>query len=1165
MKRALFLITIGLSLFLSQFVSASQPPSETVLKKPPLALEKANTEDKVRLSKNYGKIPLAFEANEGQTDEQVKFLSRGSGYSLFLKPTEAVLSLSKDDRSTAIRMGLVGANSKIKMAGEEKLPGKTNYLIGNDPKKWHTHVSNYKKVRYEEVYPGIDLVYYGNQRKLEYDFIVKPGVDPNAIRMQFAGVDSMSVEAGDLVMHTESGDVTQKAPIIYQEINGKRKKIMGNYMFLADNQVGFYLSDYDKTQPLVIDPVLEYSTYLGGNDHDRPHGITVDTAGNAYITGITFSEDFSTTAGSLQPSDPNPVIKFSNAFVTKLNPSGTALVFSTYLGGVTNTSQGWDVAVDDSNNVYVLGVTTAVGGTDSFPITAGAFQTVHSQSSDFFITKLNPTGSEIVYSTFLGGDGSDGIEQAKIEVDLSGNAYIAGKSDSFDFPTTAGAFQTSLSEPDFIARDPRFRNRDTIVAKLNPSGSDLIFSTYLGGNDFDEFRGLAVDISGNVFVSGITQSTNFPTTNGAFQTSHAGGAINGFLDYFVTKINSTGTELLYSTYLGGSNVDGRKGGIAIDRSGNAYIVGQTNSQDFPTTPGAFQTQVGGNAGFVTKLDPTGSNLVYSTFLGGGNGSDKADLIEVDQLDNAIVAGGTNSSDFPIVDPFQTAILRGIFVSKLNPTGSGLIFSSILGGEVATIQGLGMALDSSGNVYVSGQAFAGKQFPITPGAFQTVIDASLDNSDGFVSKINNSSAPVLTANAGPDQTVDEGDLVTLDGTGSTPDPNTLNFDWNQVAGPAVTLDLNDPAHPTFAAPYVSSNQTLTFELIVDDGTNFSDPDTVNVTVVSVNSPPEADAGNDSTIKPGAVATLDGSNSFDPESDPITYSWTQVGGTIVTLDLTDPVHPTFTAPNAVGDVLIFKLQVSDGKESSTPSTGTDSAETDTVAITIVANSQPVADAGPDQTKDEGSVVTLAGSGSDADGGDILSFQWTQTGGPAVTLSSTTVPSPTFTAPTVGPGGVDITLQLVVSDDDPVNPLSSIADEVVIHVANINDPPNCVAANASLDLGWPPTHKMELVEVQNLADPEGDGVTIVINSVTQDEPVSGLSNGDSSPDAVIQPGDPADNVLLRLERDPQGNGRVYEVNFTASDGFESCNGTIEVTVPKSRQSGAVDDGQNFDSILP
>ena len=433
------------------------------------------------------------------------------------------------------------------------------------------------------------------------------------------------------------------------------------------------------------------------------------------------------------------------------------------------------------------------------------------------------------------------------------------------------------------------------------------------------------------------------------------------------------------------------------------------------------------------------------------------------------------------------------------------------------------------------------------------------------------API--ADAGPDQTVDEGDLVALDGTGSSdPQGDPLTYGWSQVAGPAVVLDDATSATPSFTAPFVSANETLTFELVVDDGTEVSEPDTVDVTVVNANNPPVSDAGEDSTIKEGAVGTLDGSNSFDPEGDAIAFAWTQLAGPPVVLQPSaNVVQPSFVAPVAAGQSLVFQLEVSDGKESNAPTSyppDPGQPDDDIVSVEIVLNSPPVADAGPDQTRDEGSVVQLDGSGSsDPDGGDALSFQWSQLGGTPVVLDDPTAASPSFDAPPVAPGGEDLIFRLTVTDDDPVNPLSSAPDGVVIHLRNINDPPSCALAAADPDSLWPPNHKMKPVGIVGVSDADSvyNTVTLAVTGVTQDEPVNGQGDGDSSPDAVIQDGDPADSVLLRAERAGGGNGRVYVIGFTADDGFESCDGAVRVTVPKSRKSTAIDDGQHYDSTLP
>jgi K319-like protein/beta-propeller repeat-containing protein/HYR domain-containing protein len=908
MTRTIFLLTLGLSLLVSQFVSANQPPSEVVLKNSALALEKASPEAKVRVSKTYGKLPLAFEANEGQMDAQVKFLSRGSGYSLFLTPTETVLSLSKDDRATAIRMGLVGANPKPKMAGEEKLPSKTNYFIGKDPKKWRTNVSNYKKVRYEEVYPGIDLVYYGNQRKLEYDFIVKPGVNPKAIRMQFAGVDRMSVEAGDLILHTDSGNVIQKTPIIYQEIDGKRKKVMGNYMFLADNQVGFYLGDYDKTQPLVIDPVLEYSTYLGGSGGDQAIGIAVDSSGNAYVTGQTSSTNFPTV---------NPISgggTFSgnvDGFVSKLSADGSSLIYSTYIGG-SGLDRFFAIAVDNMGNAYMAGQAGSSNFPTLNPIPGGG--TFGGGSQDGVVTKLNAAGNALIYSTYLGGNIFDAAQD--IALDGSGNVYIAGWTSSTNFPTVnpipgGGTFGGGS---------------DGFVSKLNPSGNALIYSTYLGGSGGasgeEQSRSIAVDSSDNAYVAGFTNSTNFPTTNGAFDKFHNGGR-----DAFVSKLSVAGSSLIYSTYLGGSGSDTALA-IAVDALGNAYVTGSTNSTNFLTQgaiPGGAANS-GSDDAFVSKLNLNGNGLLFSTYLG-GSAFDRSSAISVDGSGNAYIAGWTASTNFPTVNPisggetFAGGDLDG-FVSKIDSLNSTLAFSTYQGGSGSDFF-WDLAIDNSDNIIVVGGTDSAN-FPVSPGSFDNTLSGP---ADAIISKIGGF-GPIVVSDAGPDQTVDEGVTVNLDGTGSSPDPNTLNFAWSQTDGPAVALTGATTATPSFTAPEVTPlevTQTLTFQLIVDDGTNFSDPDTVTIIVNHVNKPPVADAGADQIVEQqgptGSNVTLSGSGSSDPDSDPLTFTWTGPFGT------TTGETPTVLIPAGIN---IVTLIVNDSTVDSAP---------DTVQITVQDTTFPV----------------------------------------------------------------------------------------------------------------------------------------------------------------------------------------------------------------------------------
>jgi hypothetical protein len=681
-----------------------------------------------RLSESYGKLPLYFEANRGRTDKDVRFLSRGAGYNLYLTSDEAVLVLAKRDakaqkKSVALRMNLVGANRKPLVSGLEEQPGKVNYFIGRDPAKWRTNVPTYAKVHYQNVYAGIDLVYYGNQRQLEYDFVVAPGADPGKIVLAFKGADKIEIDArGDLVLRTAGGDLRQHKPVVYQEIDGARRDVTGGYVRKGANRIGFQLAAYDTTRPLVIDPiVLAYSTFLGGSDHDDAGGIAVDADGNAYITGGTASFDFPTTAGAFQPAFPG------GAFVTKLNPAGTALVYSAYIGGGT----GRGIAVDAAGNAYVTGEAQS-----GVPTTPGAFQQTNAGvNGNAFVTKLNPTGSALVYSTYLGGSAYD--YGTGIAVDADGNAHIIGNASSDNFPTTPGAFQPTYGG-----------GGDAFVSKLNPAGSALVYSTYLGGSGsgtngisgIDNGTGIAVDASGNAYVTGTTFSADFPTTAGAFQTAFgAGGA-------FVTKLDPTGSAL-YSAILG--NTSG--GAIAVDANGNAYVTGGAQSTNFPTTPGAFQTTSGGSVdAFVTKLDPTGSALVYSTYLGGSS-NEGGNAIAVDAAGNAYVTGQTTSTNFPTtLGAFQTTYAGGsdvfsagdAFVAKLDPAGSTLVYSSYLGGATVD-RGNGIGVDAAGNFYVAGSTNS-RLFPTTPGAFQPVGHTGngfhANSFDAFVAKFVDVSPP-----------------------------------------------------------------------------------------------------------------------------------------------------------------------------------------------------------------------------------------------------------------------------------------------------------------------------------------------------------------------------------------------------------------------------------------
>lgn len=675
---------------------------------------------RARLADAYRKFPLSFESNQGQTDQRVKFLSRGGDYALFLTRNEMVLALQKggsgrkpsptvptrtgkhisSETTGVLRMSLIGASRAVRVSGVDRLPGSANYFLGNDPAKWQTNVPTYAKVKYEGIYPGINLIYYGNQRQLEYDFVVAPGADPKRIRLRFGAANNLRIdEQGMLVLEIQKGEVRFERPAIYQEIAGRRRAIAGQYA-LRGSDVGFELKSYDRASPLVIDPVLVYSSYLAGTSADVAKGIAVDSSGNAYVTGGT-GAGFPTVNAFQSSSGASG--NGGNAFITKFNAAGSALIYSTYLGG-SGGATGYGVAVDSSGSAYVTGYT--FGG---FP-TVNAIQPSFGGAGDAFVAKISPSGSALVYSSYLGGSGSD--MGNGIAVDSSGNAYVTGNTDSTNFPT-ANAIQSS-----FIGVGNAF------ITKINASGSALVYSTYLGGG-IDVSNGIAVDSSGNAYVTGYTESTGFPTVN-AIQSSLAGSA-----NAFITKINTSGSALVYSTFLGGGGTDVGYG-IAVDASDNAYVTGTTNSTNFPTANAIQPTLAGPTNVFITKINASDTALVYSTYLGGsGDAGDSSSGIAVDSSGDAFVTGTTNSTDFPVVDDLQSGF-RGpgsdAFITEINASGSALLYSTYFGDYMTG--GSAIAVDSAGNAYLTG--FTGGGIPLV-NAFQSSVTGFGDTA-AFIAKI-----------------------------------------------------------------------------------------------------------------------------------------------------------------------------------------------------------------------------------------------------------------------------------------------------------------------------------------------------------------------------------------------------------------------------------------------
>jgi hypothetical protein len=796
--------------------------------------------DTPRWEKAYAQLPMGFEENRGQAARDVKFVSHGSGYALSLAPQEIDIALlshramtasplhraaalralreaRKAMKTTVIRMQLEGANPSPGIAAEEPLPGKSNYFVGNNREKWVTDVPSYGRVKYSGIYSGVDVEFYGNQRHLEYDFTVAPGADPKSIALKIEGAQKLGIDShGDLILHTTDGDAKFQKPVVYQMLGAERREVAANYALASHNRVTFAVAEYDRSLPLVIDPLLTYSTFLGGTGEETGFGIAVDASGDAFIGGFTSSTDFPTTSTAFQSIT---TLAGGCGFVTEIDPTGAHQLYSTYLCGATaggsgNFDEVFGIAVDNAGKVYVTGNAFST----NFPAVNGLTTPTNNVAGSVFISKLDPSASgtaSLLYSTFFGGlSGSFGTA---IAVDNSGNAYVGGQtfSDpgttaSGSFPITSGAFQPTLSS----AAGNAFLTR---IDTTKSGDAGLIYSTYLGGNGansnvnppnnlgFGEtITGVAVDTSNNVYVTGETSSTgtSFPTSANAFQGSANPSNLEG--GAFVTRIDTTkanAASLVYSTYLEGSTFDAALG-IALGPNNVAYVTGSTNSLDFPTTTGAFQT-TGATSGvaFVTLVDTTmtgNSSVTYSTFFG-GTGSDTGFGIQADGNGNAYIVGSTASPDFPITPFVLPASLPNPFgspfVVKLSPKGNGMadrIYASYFGGSGDgdpnhPDQGNAIAIDSHGNAYITGTSFSSTQWPITPGAFQTGLKGP---SDAFVAKL-----PLLLSVVVSPANVDFGTQL----IGATTAPQTVTLTNNNSTDLTITsiavIALAPPAAAT----------------------------------------------------------------------------------------------------------------------------------------------------------------------------------------------------------------------------------------------------------------------------------------------------------------------------------------------------------------------------------
>jgi hypothetical protein len=715
-------------------------------------VKNTHAQSSTAVAQQYAALPLAFEPNVGQTTASVDSIARGPGYAVYVSNGEMLIALQprtkngtepargpentkrKRERGEGdglpvlpLQFKLCGANTAAEKQFAAPLAGEVNYLRGNDPAEWHSGVRTYEKLQYAAVYPGVDLIYHGNQRQLEHDFNVAPGANAHAIEWEITGADRIEVDpAGDLLLHTSAGVLRMAKAVGYQVLASGRVEVPVSYELRATNRVGFAVGAHDSRAPLVIDPVLYYSTFLGGLNYDEAYGIAVDSAGNAYVTGVTYSTNFPLVSArqSVKAAD-------GDAFVTKINPAGSALVFSTYLGG-NGYDEGDGIAVDGGGNVYVAGVTFST----NFPL-ANANQLTNGGHGDAFLAKLSSDGASLIYSTYRG---STGYDQGNSVAVAGGLAYLGGSTE-----------------------DPQYKDADGFVAKFSANGATLVYNTLVGGSGSDTVYGIAVDPAGSAYVTGDTESSDFPVSTTAADKTYGGDA-----DAFVTKLNAAGTAYLYSTYVGGSRTD-RAYAIALDSTGHAFITGETHSSDFPlVTPFQNAMRPGGDA-FVAKVNPNGSTLAFSTFFGGST-LDYGTGIAVDPNDGgAHITGYTSSTDFPMLRRLQNANNGGgdAFVARFHPAGNTLIYSTLLGGK-DTDYANAIAVDSSSVSYLAGYTVS-PNYPV----YLPLQSKFAGVADAFVTKIGN---PVITVEAS-------------DPIASEPGTNTGLFTFRRTGNPALALTVN----------------------------------------------------------------------------------------------------------------------------------------------------------------------------------------------------------------------------------------------------------------------------------------------------------------------------------------------------------------------------------------
>ena len=842
----------------------------------------APSPNSAKIRRDFGNVPIYFEANQGQADPSLRYLARGSGLRAAVR--QDGLTLSAHGRSASMR--ILGASSKAALIPEERVEGISNYYLGSHV---ITGLQHYRRVRANGILPGIDVSYYGSGHDIEYDFVIHQGADPNAIRMKFYGGAKPAVDAnGDLVLQTELGEMRQRRPRVWQEIGGTRREVSCRYRVDRSGEVRLTVGRFDRARGLTIDPILSVSTYLGGTADDNATRIAVDASGNIYVAGYTESTDFPATSGNVATGDSYDV------FVTKLNPAGTSIVYSTIIGG-TGDDRANAIALDSAGNAYVAGYTWSA----TFPNTTG----VPGGGQDAFAVKLGSSGN-LIYSNVFGGSIND-IAYA-IAVDSTGSAYVAGTTASNNFPVVGTPLRTGLGG-----------SYDAFIAKLTPAGA-MSYSKNFGGQGQDGASAIAIDSSGNAYVAGSTTSSDFPATG--FQTANR--ASDGTT--FVSVINPSGTGYVYSTYLGGSLSEWATG-IAVDATGSAYVTGTTSSSDFPTTPSSFiPTKPNGNsgtsAGFITKLDPTGATLVYSSYLG-GSANEGAGAVAVDSHGSVYVTGSSQSSDFPTtpgaLKRTKTTLNNDIdaFMVQVAPDGGALSYSTLLGSGGSDV-GTGIALDQNGGVYIAGITTS-STLPTTINAYQAASpkgSIAITDYTVFVAKIDLGSPTMCSTSVSPTS-------VTLPGTGGT-------FSFNLTVPPGCPWDTSADSFITLTSAPQGMGSSSPIPITGSVGVNLDLTNSISG-VVRIN-------GATFTVNQGEVSCA------DPVFDPTSASFDMNGG-VRTIGITLPSPCRWNVVSSAPWISVTTNSSGSGSGSTTIYASATSFSQRTATLTIAGKTIPVTQTG------------------------------------------------------------------------------------------------------------------------------------------------------------------------------------------------------------------------------